>query len=52
MNNKSVNATQAELPVEEERMPWHKPTIARLNVALDTADSTGSSTDGITGSTP
>jgi hypothetical protein len=34
----------------EERLPWHKPEVERLNVSLDTRIRGGSVTDGVTGS--
>jgi len=36
----------------EERLPWHKPEVERLNVSLDTKFREGSNTDGVTGSAP
>lgn len=35
----------------EERFPWHKPEIQRLEVSLDTRYFTGSNIDGFSGST-
>lgn len=36
----------ANEPSTEERLPWHKPEIERLNVTLDTRNLTGSGPDG------
>jgi hypothetical protein len=42
---------QAEnVPVPtQDRLPWRKPTVMRLQVALDTRDNGGSSGDGAFG---
>jgi hypothetical protein len=34
----------------DERLPWHKPEVQRLEVSLDTRIRIGSDTDGGTGS--
>jgi hypothetical protein len=31
----------------EERLPWHKPQVAHLTVALDTRSAQGSGPDGL-----
>ncbi len=45
MENELNDVTKSEAAVVEERTPWHKPTIERLSVALDTANGTGSGPD-------
>ena len=47
MDNKDNNLPEKTV---EERLPWHKPEVERLNVSLDTKFNGGSSTDGATGS--
>jgi len=39
--------TTAQEPDQSEpRQPWQRPTLQRLHVSLDTANSIGSSSDG------
>jgi hypothetical protein len=37
---------------EKARLPWHKPTVERLTVNIDTSYQSGSPIDGGTGSGP
>ena len=43
--------TEQETPNQSEpRQPWQRPTLQRLHVSLDTAQFTGSNSDGQGGS--
>lgn len=50
--------TQTEAPQllakdrRDEPQPWHRPTLKRLRLSLDTTVDTGSSTDGQWNTTP
>ncbi len=48
-----MNPSEAENTprLNEERLPWRKPVVLRLEVALDTRDAGGSSGDGAFGTT-
>ena len=45
-----TSAAQAELPASAPRQPWQRPTLQRLHVSLDTAQTSGSAGDGGSGS--
>ena len=47
METQPANLKVSETSVKEELLPWHKPTVERLSVALDTATGIGSGTDAI-----
>ncbi len=47
---KQATTTEVQTTAED-RLPWHKPEITRLQVSLDTRFNNGTNTDGHTGST-
>ena len=43
-------AGQQTVLEDQQPQPWHRPTLKRLRLSLDTAFNSGSPTDGLDGS--